>query len=140
MKLGTHTHKVTAHSNAYTARFRRHRKLKDLSAVDTEVVQLRSLDDVPQTDGEVHGSGDEMRRIVAWTLIVWIEQARHATSVTGQHLVRQHIDCTRQTPTTHYRVFYTHTHLFNGPFSGTTQVSWYQKGKNQSGFYGSKKQ
>ena len=27
------------------------------------------------------------------------------------------------------------THTFNGPFSGTTQVSRYQKGKNQSGFY-----
>ena len=24
---------------------------------------------------------------------------------------------------------HTHTHPFNGPFSGTTQVSWYQKGK-----------
>ena len=23
----------------------------------------------------------------------------------------------------------THTHTFNGPFSGTTHVSWYQKGK-----------
>jgi len=22
---------------------------------------------------------------------------------------------------------YTHTHLFNGPLSGTTHVSWYQK-------------
>ena len=30
---------------------------------------------------------------------------------------------------------HTHTHTFNGPFSGTTQVSQYQKGKNQSGFY-----
>jgi len=29
---------------------------------------------------------------------------------------------------------HTHTHPFNGPFSGTTQVSHYQKGKNQSGF------
>jgi len=28
-----------------------------------------------------------------------------------------------------------HQHPFNGPFSGTTQVSRYQKGKNQSGFY-----
>jgi len=27
------------------------------------------------------------------------------------------------------------THPFNGPLSGTTQVSQYQKGKNQSGFY-----
>ena len=24
---------------------------------------------------------------------------------------------------------HTHTHPFNGPFSGSTQVSWYQKGK-----------
>ena len=24
---------------------------------------------------------------------------------------------------------HTHTHTFNGPFSGTTRVSWYQKGK-----------
>jgi len=29
----------------------------------------------------------------------------------------------------------THTHTFNSSFSGTTQVSRYQKGKNQSGFY-----
>jgi len=31
-------------------------------------------------------------------------------------------------------------HQFNGPLSRTTQVSWYQKGKNQSGFYWSKRQ
>ena len=34
----------------------------------------------------------------------------------------------------------THTHSFNGPFSGTTQVSRYQIGKNLSGFYWSKRQ
>ena len=28
-----------------------------------------------------------------------------------------------------------HTHAFNGPLSGTTRVSRYQKGKTQSGFY-----
>ena len=28
-----------------------------------------------------------------------------------------------------------YTHTFNGPFSGTSRVSQYQKGKNQSGFY-----
>jgi len=28
----------------------------------------------------------------------------------------------------------THTHTFNGPFSGTTQVSWYQKGKTNLDF------
>ena len=28
----------------------------------------------------------------------------------------------------------THTHTFNGPFSWTTQVSWYQKGKTNLDF------
>jgi len=28
----------------------------------------------------------------------------------------------------------THTHLFNGPLSGTTQVSWYQKDKTNLNF------
>ena len=28
----------------------------------------------------------------------------------------------------------THTHTFNGPFSGTTRVSWYQKGKTNLDF------
>jgi len=28
----------------------------------------------------------------------------------------------------------THTHPFNGPLSGTTQVSWYQKGKTNPDF------
>jgi len=32
-----------------------------------------------------------------------------------------------------YTHTHTHTHSFNGPFSGTTQVSRHQKGKNQSG-------
>jgi len=35
---------------------------------------------------------------------------------------------------------HTHTHSFNGPFSGTTRVSRYQKGENQSGFYWSMRQ
>jgi len=30
---------------------------------------------------------------------------------------------------------HTHTHTFKGLFSGTTRVSRYQKGKNQSGIY-----
>ena len=37
-------------------------------------------------------------------------------------------------------ISHTHTHPFNGPFSGTTRVSRYQKGKNQPGFYWSKRQ
>ena len=31
-------------------------------------------------------------------------------------------------------VMYTHTHPFNGPLSGTTQVSRYQKGKTNLDF------
>jgi len=46
--------------NTDTAGFWRHRQLQDLSAVDTEIVQPRGLVYVPQTDGEVHGSGDEV--------------------------------------------------------------------------------
>ena len=34
----------------------------------------------------------------------------------------------------HYKLFIPHTHLFNGPFSGTTQVSQYQKGKTNLDF------
>ena len=31
-------------------------------------------------------------------------------------------------------ITHTHTHTFNGPFSGTTQASWYQKGKTNLDF------
>ena len=31
-------------------------------------------------------------------------------------------------------MIHTHTHLFNGSFSGTTRVSWYQKGKTNLDF------
>ena len=33
-----------------------------------------------------------------------------------------------------YIYMYTHTHLFNGPLSGTTQVRRYQKGKTNLDF------
>jgi len=33
-----------------------------------------------------------------------------------------------------WKVTHTHTHPFNGPLSGTTQVSWYQKGKTKLDF------
>ena len=43
----------------------------------------------------------------------------------------------RSAETVHFSVIYithTHTHPFNGPFSGTTQVSRYQKGKTNLDF------
>ena len=51
-----------------------------------------------------------------------------------------HWRSTRFTQSFLYMHTHTHTHPFNGPFSGTTRVSRYQKGKNQSGFYWSKRQ
>ena len=33
-----------------------------------------------------------------------------------------------------WHFIYIHTHPFNGPFFGTTQVSWYQKGKTNVDF------
>ena len=44
-----------------------------------------------------------------------------------------------QTPTFYTRVR-AHARTFYGPFSGTTRVSRYQTGKNQSAFYWSKRQ
>jgi len=34
----------------------------------------------------------------------------------------------------HVTITDTHTHPFNGPFSGTTRVGWYQKGKTNLDF------
>jgi len=52
------------------------------------------------------------------------------------------VDCDVQTPATSLTIpinnnnthTHTHTHPFNGPFSGTTQVSQYQKGKTNLDF------
>jgi len=38
----------------------------------------------------------------------------------------------------YFCITYTHTHTFNGPFSGTTQVSPYQKGKTNLDFTGAR--
>jgi len=37
-----------------------------------------------------------------------------------------------------YGMHVTHTHPFNGPLSGTTQVSWYHKGKTNLDFTGAR--
>jgi len=36
------------------------------------------------------------------------------------------------------KTYHTHTHPFNGPFSGTTRVSQYQKGKTNLDFTGAR--
>ena len=58
----------------------------------------------------------------------------------GEWRISTHFPLTADWPTVrvtrHMQVAttHTHTHLFNGPLSGTTHVSRYQKGKNQSAF------
>jgi len=42
--------------------------------------------------------------------------------------------CLTQAVKTVSRLMYIHTHTFNGPFSGTTRVSRYQKGKTYLDF------
>jgi len=50
--------------------------------------------------------------------------------------LNQHINTTEKPPCMPEItiLIYTHTHPFNGPFSGTTQVSQYQKGKTNLDF------
>ena len=45
------------------------------------------------------------------------------------HMIERFVHTAMQPDITH-----THTHPFNGPFSGTTQVSQYQKGKTNLDF------
>jgi len=58
-------------------------------------------------------------------VIVWLTEPQKRDTVLGlsKHLAAAHI-----------LVYYTHTHPFNGPFSGTTQVSRDQKGKTDLDF------
>jgi len=46
----------------------------------------------------------------------------------------RHLAQKQSRPYCYSSLVYTHTHIHFGPFSGTTWVSRYQKGKNQSGF------
>ena len=47
----------------------------------------------------------------------------------------QHVHCCPRTALCPSRAHtHTHIHPFNGPFSGTTRVSWYQKGKTNLDF------
>jgi len=53
-----------------------------------------------------------------------VDRVRGSTSSSRQHKQMRHS----------YRTLYIHTHPFNGPFSGTTQVSQYQKGETSLDF------
>jgi len=54
-------------------------------------------------------------------------------------MIRHHAQNTNPSPTIYAHTHtHTHTHPFNGPFSGTTQVSRYQKGKTNLDFTGAR--
>jgi len=55
-------------------------------------MQPCALVDVPEADREVHGSGYQVGRIVSRTLVVRIQEARNTSRVTGQDLIRQHVN------------------------------------------------
>ena len=54
--------------------------------------------------------------------------------VNDSHSLLQNIFAPINTPRELLLLLHTHTHPFNGPFSGTTQVSRYQKGKTNLDF------
>jgi len=60
------------------------------------------------------------------------------TTQVASRLVQPFLQVSQLCPTDRHtdRPWYTHTHThpFNGPVSGTTQVSWYQKGKTNLDF------
>jgi len=54
-------------------------------------------------------------------------------------MIRHHAQNTNPSPTIYAHTHtHTHTHPFNGHFSGTTQVSPYQKGKTNLDFTGAR--
>ena len=95
----------------------------------------------------VSGSG------ISWAICNSAPLSRQITMPAPHHSVFLHAGCPSCHPTNSVKALkaclkalkaclhtYTHTHPFNAPFSGTTRVSRYQKGKNQSGIYWSKRQ
>ena len=71
------------------------------------------------TPEHIHSSG------ISWTICKQSEpHSRQITTATPHHSIFYRSDALPAAQPTH-----THTHPFNGPLSGTTRVSWYQKVK-----------
>ena len=76
---------------------------------------------------------------ILYVISFWSLLSTSLISSTSAHSVQHLILCTVNIPaqkqtTQNYHSMHTHTHPFNGPFSGTTQVSQYQKGKTNLDF------
>lgn len=72
----------------YAAIVRRHQQLRNFSGVDTETMQQRSAVEVPQADGEVHASRDQVRLVIPGVSQTGTEQGIHSSTVTVQDLMR----------------------------------------------------
>jgi len=74
------------------------------------------------------------------TICIWLQTDNcttpHHSIITGQSYINAQMTPCQLCQGTESIDMYvrTHTHTFNGPFSGTTRVSWYQKGKTNLDF------
>jgi len=67
--------------------------------------------------------------LMALTLCTYLKQMHRPTTSTAQHTLITFCSVHAKQTAIH-----THTHPFNGPLSGTTRVSQYQKGKTNLDF------
>jgi len=76
---------------------------------------------------------------ISWATCKSAPHSRQTTMPAPHHSVFLQAGCPSCRPTNSVKAHtHTHTHTFNGPFSGTTQVSRYQKGKTNLDFTASK--
>ena len=80
-----------------------------------------------------------MCQIVAWMQVLRYDRGGKPLWVTDYNILQNSSavpDCEKCGAPRHFefQVNCTHTHLFNGPFSGTTRVSRYQKAKTDLDF------
>ena len=91
----------------------------------------------PSSDEGSEGRGRRRRGSVDSDFVADDDESGSDWESTSRKPVKPKPVCanTGNTYTTHT---HTHTHLFNGPLSGTTQLSWYQKGKTNLDFTGAR--
>ena len=102
----------------------------------TEELKLDILENERQTRNRILGP-------IIWQTEKWLDFLDFVATLIITYQIIAPTQCfvtTWRSCTTRNVCDLSHTHPFNGPLSGTTRVSRYQKGKNQSGFYWSKRQ
>ena len=96
-----------------------------------------AVDGSAHSDGEAVAVSEAESAWYTWQLGSHCPAERHVLLYWTVWLVFVffiHVHCIQIEVTQNSQIFITHTHPFNGPFSRTTQVSRYQKGKSNLGF------